>query len=433
VLNLNQMRFKAQPCLLALAMGMVVCSFALGSSIDELSWVPLDHPAIKYWGDADDPVARLEKKLEAGTAHLDFAQDGRGYLASLLKNLDVNPDSQMLVFSKTSFQAARISPTTPRALYFNDNVAVGFVQQGDVLELAALDPKQGEMFYTLDIHKTDKPGFARRDVCIQCHASPGTLGVPGILVSSVYPDSSGQPNLRAGDVATDDRSPIDQRWVGWFVTGKSGFQQHMGNAVVHDQRWPQVLDRDGTQNLTSLRTKVSTAPYLLPTSDIVALMTLEHQTRMTDLMIRTGWDTRIAQQTGKMDDPATKAKIDGDIQELVTYMLFGDEARLEDPIEGVSLFTQTFPERGPRDSKGRSLRDFDLKTRMFRYPLSYMIYSEAFDGMPEYDRERIWQRVYQVLNGRDSSKKFARLSAEDRQAILEIVRDTKSNVPVYWK
>jgi hypothetical protein len=134
-----------------------------------------------------------------------------------------------------------------------------------------------------------------------------------------------------------------------------------------------------------------------------------------------------------MDDPATKAKIDGDIQELVTYMLFGDEARLEDSIEGVSRFTQTFPERGPRDSKGRSLRDFDLKTRMFRYPLSYMIYSEAFDGMPEYDRERIWQRVYQVLNGRDSSKKFARLSAEDRQAILEIVRDTKANLPVYWK
>src|SRR6185437_17127316 len=138
------MKHKALPCLLALA-GVA----ALWGSIDELSWVPLDHPAIKYWSDTDDPVARLEKKLEAGTAHLDYAPDGRSYLASLLKNLDINTDSQMLVFSKTSFQATRISPSRPRALYFNDNVAVGFVQNGDVLELVSLDPKQGEIFYTL--------------------------------------------------------------------------------------------------------------------------------------------------------------------------------------------------------------------------------------------------------------------------------------------
>jgi hypothetical protein len=405
---------------------------AVWGSVDELTWVPVDHPAIKYWGDADDPVARLEKRLQAGTAHLDYSADGRGYLTSLLKNLDINPDSQMLVFSKTSFQAARISPNSPRALYFNDNVAVGFVQRGDVLELAALDPKQGEMFYTLDVQKTAKPGFARRDVCLQCHSGPATVGVPGILVSSVYPDPSGQPILHAGDVATDDRSPIDKRWGGWYVTGKSGFQHHMGNAVAHDERSPD-LEREGTQNLTTLGWKVSTTPYLLPTSDIVALMTLEHQTRMTDLMIRTGWDTRIAEQAGKIDEPATKAKIEGDIDELVTYMLFGDEARLNDPIEGVSSFTRTFAARGPRDAQGRSLRDFDLKTRLFRYPLSYMIYSEAFDGMPEYDRERIWRRVYDVLTGQDTGKPFGRLSAEDRKAVLEIVRSTKSGLPDYWK
>ncbi len=421
------MRWKALPLLVLTGVA------AVWGSVDEHSWVDLDHPAIQYWSDTDDPVARLEKKLEAGTAHLNYAEDGRSYLASLLKNLAINSDSQMLVFSRTSFQAVRISPATPRALYFNDSVAVGFVHHGDVLELAALDPRQGEVFYTLDANRSNAPRFVRRETCLQCHSGAATLGVPGIMVGSVYSDVSGQPTRRGGNLATDDRSPIEQRWGGWYVTGKTGSQHHMGNAIVPDPQRPQELEREGTQNLTSLGWRVSTQPYLLPTSDVVALMTLEHQTRMTGLMIRTGWDTRIAQQTGEIGDPAVMAKVDGDIDELVGYMLFTDEAKLQDQIEGVSAFTRTFPEGGPRDKQGRSLRDFDLHTRMFRYPLSYMIYSEAFDGMPEYDRDRIWRRIYDVLTGKDTAAKFARLSTEDRNAILGIVRNTKSGLPAYWR
>jgi hypothetical protein len=407
--------------------------WALSGAFDEFTWLDPDHPAIRYWSETNDPVARLEKKLEAGTAHLEYANDGCGYLASLLKNLNINPDSQTLVFSKTSFQAVRISPASPRALYFNDSVAVGFVHDGDVLELAALDGRQGEVFYTLNAGKPDAPRLARREVCLQCHQGVATLGVPGIFVSSVYPDPNGQPNRRTPDFATDDRSPIGQRWGGWYVTGKTGSQRHLGNAIAPDAKRPTELEREGTQNLTSPGWRVSTHPYLEETSDVVALMTLEHQTRMTDLMTRTGWDTRIAQHNGKPDDPDTRGRVDADIEELVAYMLFAGEAKLEEPIEGVSTFTRTFPERGPRDKKGRSLRDFDLKTRMFRYPLSYMVYSDAFDGMPEYDRERIWQRVYDVLSGRDNGPAFARLSPEDRKAIMEIVRDTKSGLPDFWK
>jgi hypothetical protein len=189
--------------------------------------------------------------------------------------------------------------TTPRAVYFNDSVVVGFVQHGDVLELAALDPRQGEVFYTLSTNRSNAPRFARRDGCIQCHSGPATLGVPGIVVSSVYPDAGGLPTRRAGDFATDHRSPIEQRWGGWYVTGKTGSQHHMGNAVVPDPSRPQELERKDTQNLTSIGCRVSTRPYLLPTSDVVALMTLEHQTRMTDLMSRIGFPrTRAARQNG---------------------------------------------------------------------------------------------------------------------------------------
>jgi hypothetical protein len=412
--------------------------FTLGAAaglafIDPASWLTPEHPAIDYWNaPLADPVSILEKKMQSGEARLAYAPGGLGYLPSLLQNLDINPDSQILVFSKTSFQASKISTKEPRALYFNDNAAIGFVKDGEVSEVVSLDPRQGIIFSTLDIHESAHPGFARRDVCLQCHQGPATLGVPGIFISSVYPGPTGMPAFRAGAYATDHRSPLDKRWGGWFVTGMSGSQHHMGNAVALDSSQPELLELQGTQNLSSLAKKVDLAGYLAQTSDIVALMTFEHQTHMTNLFTRVGWEHRIAEHDGKLADPATRDKIAQEIDELVDYMLFVDETVLHEPIEGVSTFSKTFPQRGPRDSRGRSLRDFDLQTRMFRYPLSYMIYSPSFDALPDAVRERIYQRVYEVLTGKDASPRFKHLSAADRQAILEIIRETKTHLPAYW-
>jgi hypothetical protein len=230
---------------------------------------------------------------------------------------------------------------------------------------------------------------------------------------------------------TDHRSSLDKRWGGWYVTGTHGSQTHMGNAVAHEASQPQFLETQGTQNLTSLAKKFDISRYLAPTSDIVALMTLEHQTRMTNLMTHIGWNVRIAQHDGKLDD-AARERINGEIEDMVTYMLFADERQLLDPIAGVSTLTKTFPQRGPRDKQGRSLRDFDLQTRMFRYPLSYMIYSPAFDAMPELVKDRVYQRLYEILSGKDTSAPYARLTADTRRAILEILRDTKPNLPAYF-
>jgi hypothetical protein len=408
---------------------LLVTALSVAAGIEETTYVPYDHPAIQYVEKPpNDAISRLQKQIDSGAVKLEYTP-GFGYLPSLLKNLGIPIDSQMLVFSKTSFQSVKISPRAPRALYFNDEVAVGSVQDGDVLEFVALDPQQGDNFYTLGVEKTDHPEFARRDVCLQCHQGLSTLGVPGILVSSVYPGADGMPAFRGQAMITDHRSPFDQRWGGWYVTGTHGSMTHMGNAVGHDPARPQLLDTQGTQNLTSLDKKFDASKYLLPSSDIVALMTLEHQTRMTNLMTRIGWDTRIAQHDGKLED----ARLNGEVDEMVAYMLFADERQLREPIAGVSTFTKTFPERGPSDQQGRSLRDFDLKTRMFRYPLSYMIFSAAFDGMPDVVRARVYQRLYDVLTGKDQTEKYARLTPDDRRAILEIVRDTKPNLPPYWK
>jgi hypothetical protein len=404
----------------------------LRAFIDPGSWLAPEHPAIDYWkAPLHDPVSSLEQKLETGAAKLEYTGHGMGYLPDLLKHLDVNPDSQILVFSKTSFQASKISYKAPRALYFNDSVAIGFVQDGEVNEVVSLDPKQGIVFSTLDIHESPKPGFARRDVCLQCHQGPATLGVPGIFISSVYPGPTGMPAFRAGAFATDQRSEFDKRWGGWFVTGMHGSQHHMGNAVALDPQRPELLELQNTQNLTSLEKKVDLAPYLRKTSDIVALMTYEHQTRMTNLMTRLGWEARIAERDQKTGD-ATRKLINEEIEEFVAYMLFADEIQIREPIEGVSSFSKTFPERGPRDKQGRSLRDFDLKTRLFKYPLSYMIYNPAFDGLPDAIRDQIYRRVYDVLTNKDQTPHFARLSPLDRQNILEILRATKPGLPAYW-
>ena len=393
-------------------------------------YVPFDHKAIGYdTAPGTDPVGMLEKKLQSGQAKLDF-DPKYGYLPSVLKHLGVNIDSQLLVFSKTSFQSPRISPATPRALYFNDSVAVGTVQRGDVLEFVSFDKNQAVQYYSLDVRKSDKPSFLRRTTeCLNCHLSPGTLNIPGLLIASSYTASDGTPAFRGAQDITDHRSPIEDRWGGWYVTGNAGQTLTRANAISVDPRHPTVLDQRDS-NLASLEKKFDTSWYLAPTSDMVALMTYEHQTRMVDLLVRLGWETRIAEAEQKTAEFQPRFKYL--VEEVAAYMLFADEARMRYPVSGVSTFTKTFPERGPRDGQGRSLRDFDLQTRIFRYPMSYFIYSEAFDNLPAVARDALYRRIYDVLSGKETDKRYAKLSAEDRTAILEILRDTKPALPAYY-
>jgi len=423
------------PLLAAGATLLLVSAALVAERLEDTIFIPLDHPAILYAGATTDPVGRLAKRLAAGQLKLDYAPNGLGYLPALLKELGISVDSQALVFSHTSIQVERISPRTPRAIYFNDDVSVGFVQNGEALELTSLDARQGVILYTLDPARSPRPVLARRDDCLRCHQGPVTLAVPGLLISSVQP-AAGPGHEHGNAVMTDHRTPFDKRWGGWYVTGTHGAQTHFGNnrALVDPVR-PGPAALEGTQNVTDLSQWFDTSRYPVPTSDLVALLVLEHQTRMTNLLIRIGWDARVAQHDSQL--ATQRAQLDAEIDELVAYMLFGDEAPLRERVAGVSAFSKTFPQRGPRDNQGRSLRDFNLQTRLFRYPLSYMIYSPAFDGLPVFARDRIYQRLYAILTGQDSSASVGglslkKLSADDRRAILEIVRETKPNLPAYW-
>jgi hypothetical protein len=419
----------------------VAAAGALLADLDGSYVLPLDHPAIRYaTSPVRDPVAQLIERIETGRVKLAY-DAAYGYLPALLRELGVPVSSQVLVFSKTSFQAPKIGPRTPRAIYFNDKVSVGFVRTGDVLELASVDPEQGVIFYSLDQQKAEKPGVRRHiNECINCHATGASLGVPGLVVRSVYTDAGGTPLMQAGDFVTDHRSPFEQRWGGWYATGTHGKQQfHMGNVTVQDLKRPTELDTRAGANIEDLKYRFDKEAYLSPHSDLAALIVLEHQTRMTNLITRVGFETRMALHDQALLHPgselteSTRRRIENATEVLVTYMLFGDEAKLREPVRGTSGFAEEFSKQGPRDRRGRSLREIDLESRLMRYPCSYMIYSEAFDALPAQALDRVYRRVWEVLTGRDQSKMFARLTAEDRRAILEILRDTKPDLPSYYK
>jgi hypothetical protein len=378
-----------------------------------------------------DPITRLAGQLERGEVTLEY-REGEGYLRDLLKALDVNTDSQALVFSKTSFQQAIINPRNPRAVYFNDEVSVGTVPGGDVHELLALEAGgQGMVFYSMSARKVDRPRLQRRGIeCLFCHAM-GNKGAPSLVVASVIPDQDGTPAYTSTFISTiDHRTPLEQRWGGWYVTGTHGSQQHLGNAVAPDPLHPLDLELAGSQNLTSLEGKFDVSKHLTGASDIVALMTLEHQVGIANRLNAAAFQYARFKRDGLSD--ADWTQLDAEIDDIVGYMLFVDEARLVEPVTGVSTFTRTFAERGPRDTRGRSLRDFDLQTRLFRHPLSYMVYSPLFDGMPSPILDRIYQRLYDVLTGRETGAKYAQLSTADRRTLFEILVETKPNLPAYF-
>ncbi|HKX26422.1 MAG TPA: hypothetical protein VJ302_01900 [Blastocatellia bacterium] len=435
---------------------MVISLVALGWLALEGNWpangqvavrnqgfVPYDEAPINYRSAIlNDPVARLQKRIEHGTVTLKY-EPVHGYLKSVLEELTVPIDSQTLVFSKTSFQYRKISPQTPRALYFNDDVYVGWVRDGKALEVISFDPQQGAIFYIVDDPKPgqlrpERPSFQRAELdCTQCHVASSTRGVPGALLRSVFPNPSGTQATQTESFITGHESPFKERWGGWYVTGTHGRQTHMGNVVVRDREHPEQLDRAAGANVLDLSKRFDTSPYLTSHSDIVAHLVLAHQTQMHNLITLTNYRTRLALHAAAALSPgalsdAARRQYEGPAEELLRYLLFVDEVPLEDRVTGSSAFTEEFAARGPRDSRGRSLRDFDLRTRIFKYPCSYLVYSEAFDALPEPAKTYLYRRLLEVLTGRDQSSVFTRLTTEDRRAILEILLETKPGLPKEW-
>jgi hypothetical protein len=387
----------------------------------------LEHPAIDYAHHATtDRVADLNRRILAREITLRF-DAAKGYLPSTLEALGLPIESQLLVFSKTSLQSRFIGPKNPRAIFFDDTAAVAWIPGAPLLEVATQDREQGVIFYGLPQLGFGTPQFLRMDAtCLTCHVSSNTLSVPGMALGSVGPERDG--SLSAAQTLTSDhRTPFARRWGGWYVTGTHGATPHRGNAFIREPDDRDVAVGYDTVNVETLGDRFDVTRYPGRYSDIAALMVLNHQAHLTNLLTRIGWETRMAASERRPLD------VDDLVRPLVDYMLFVDEAPLEGPIRGRSGFAETFSARGPRDRKGRSLHELDLNARLLRYPCSYMIYTAAFDGLPDETRGAIYRRLWQVLSGRDTDEKYGRLLSADRAAVIEILRETKPGVSAYFK
>jgi hypothetical protein len=386
----------------------------------------IDHPAIAYsTRPSSNVVDALNARVQSGQVMLPY-EPKTGYLQPLLNALNVSVDSQIVVFSKTSLQSQQIQPRNPRAIYFNDSVVVAWVR-GGFIEIAAHDPAQGAVFYRVLRAVGGPPALFRDNSCLGCHNSLATLGVPGFLAKSVPSAADGGALPWLGNYLTDHRSPLSERWAGWFVTGTAGTSRHLGNAPVADRNVNDITVDEANLKATDLRSRFDTDNYLSPHSDVVALLVFDHQLRMMNLLTRIGWEARRLVHEGRGDAAVATGLRDLAV-ETVDYMLFVDEAPLSG-VSGTSGFAESFPKRGPRDSKGRSLRDLDLRQRLFTNPCSYMIYSDAFEQLPTAAKRVIYARMWEVLSGAERAPKYARLSAGDRDRIVEILRETKTDLP----
>ncbi len=393
------------------------------------------HPAIEYaTRPVADPVALLNQRILSGESPLTF-EPGQGYLRSVLRALRIPAESQMLVYSETSLQSEHITQKTPRALYFSDTASVGWVQGAETLELAAWDPQQGMQFYQVDQKPAERPHFSRIQRCLECHEGNLTSGVAGMLTMSMLPLSD-NPNEYAQGWAVDQRTPYEDRWGGWFVTGTAVPSRHLGNVPVYHVKKSGVRAAVAPK-LASASGTADTAPYLSGYSDVVALLVFNHQTSMTNLIVRLNWETRVqdwnrlhppapVRQASQQDDRDPVAET---AAELVDHLLFIDEVPLPSKVQGSSGFAEAFAALGPKDTKGRSLREFDLTRRLMKYPCSYLIYAPAFDALPARAKTLVYERLWTVLSGKDADPAYRRLTTADRQAVIEILRDTKPGLP----
>jgi hypothetical protein len=438
IISMNRGRSMGLTVTAVLVISAIV-DVALASGRQQAPWVGVleEHPAIQYASrPTTDRVARLNQSLalhglsrqsaEGAAADRTFQRDERtGYLMSVLDALGVPLESQLLVFSKTGVQRAYTSPHNPRALFYNESVVVGYVPGAPLIEIAALDPQQAIIFYTVD-QAAPAPAFVRGRSCLSCHVSASTLDVPGLITRSNIVADDGTPLPRLGGNDVNHQTPHPDRWGGWYVTSEGApppySQRAHGGNITFSPRGD-TSNQVFTDWLTS---SPETRGYPSANSDIVSLLVFDHQARAVNLMSRLNWEARVAASEGREPAPDNVRRL---AIELADYLLFTGEAPAPVPLTPRPGFAARLERTTPKDRQGRSFGQLLLTTRLFRYPCSYMVYSEAFDGLPAAVKTAVYSRMIDTLISSDTTAQRLRLSADDRRAILEILRETTADFP----
>lgn len=394
----------------------------------------------------NDPVAKIVNEVNSGKVLLNTT-DEKSFVLSFLDRLNIPVSSQVLVFSRTSFQNDRIRPQTPRAIYYSENYYIGWVQGGD-LEIIAIDPQLGPIFYRMNTPFTGGSEIKlKRDAqCMNCHGGSKTDGVPGMLVRSVYPNYFGQPILSAGTHLTDHSSPLNERWGGWFVTGENAGKRHMGNAYFEEGKLRDAsLVKDFGVPLENLEDAFDVSRYLTDKSDIVSLMVMEHQIMAHNAITKAHLNTRrwlnldaaMAKQVGRPEGKISDAVlgyIDHSAKDMLKIFLFSNEINLEAwGVEGSEEFQCDFACFSRADQSGDSLRDLQLLSRLFKNRLSYMIHSSSFEYLHPIMKKAFYRKLWDALLGKDEDGIASHIKDKERARIVSILQATKKDLPNYWK
>ena len=405
---------------------LVLLALAPGASADADFW---DLAPIRYSDTAPtDRLAKLASDLASGAKKAE-GKTGLERVRFVLKELSIPEASQVLVFSKTSLQTGLIHPKNPRALFFSDEAYVGYVP-GGAIEVIVQDPLLGPIFYVVEPGGEGGLEIERdTSLCMSCHGTTRTEGVPGVLVRSVFPNGEGHPMLAMGTTQVSHETPLPDRWGGYYVTGRSSLP-HLGNRTfIEDGE-----DKPAPSDIDELGGWIDVTKYPRPTSDIVALMVLEHQCRMHNLLNAAALQYRRAHYIGLAIDPKSDPDqgsagrvADGIAQKIVECLFFKDEARPGDDLVGGEEFQKSFAARYPKTRDGDSLAEFRLYDRIFKNRCSYMVYSRAFTELPPRVKKAVIARMQTVLRGEDSS--FDHLKESERKRIGVILTETLAGWP----
>ena len=401
---------------------LLACLFVLRAAADPLA---IDAPPHEYWTrPLTDRFTRFKTEMEAGRLVLDAAGGEKEYVQGLLRALEVPASSQMLIFSTTSLQLRFITPANPRALFFNEDVYVGYIP-GARIEIVSIDPAAGGVFYIFDVPRgAEPPRIERSNRCMNCHAAEETGFVPGLVIKSVLPGVRGGSlnSFRRG--VTGHGVPFAERFGGWYVTGAEPLGEHLGN----------VLGQYAGGGIEKVALppgeRFDFARYPAATTDVLPQLLHEHQIGFVNRAVAATYKTRalLAQGPVNADGVGELAK---EARALTRYLLFADEAPLPRQIAGDAVFQKDFL-RNRRAVGGASLKDFELQTRLFRQRCSYMIYSAAFQGLPPAMKQHVYRRLWEALNTAKPDPEYAYLPAGEKHAIRAILRGTLPDLPGGW-
>ncbi len=372
-----------------------------------------------YWSrETHDAFSKLIPLLDRGEVKLDISSD-KAQLTSLLKALDVPVSSQLLVYSATSFQGGLIRPANPRALYFNDEVYVGYVPGGR-FEVAAIDPDLGPVFRIFRPSNSGRPEITRTERCMNCHAGRTSKQVPGLVVESVICTDTGASLDGFRREMVGHTVPIPLRFGGWHVTGAHEHGDHLGNLMGEAAPGGYTKFADPPGSLFDWNR------YPVRTSDLFPHLIHEHQLGFHNLITLAVYRTRDALAAGQGSiRPDDRPVLDDIAHQIVRYLLFAGEAAL--PAGGVTpdpAYVRDFEARRIATSGGASLRDLDLRTRLFRYRCSYMIYSTGFATMPKEVKAGVLSGLCLALQDANAPAEFNYLPVDEKRTILKILQET---------